>query len=249
MTQGIILAAGRGSRLGHLTEKKPKSFNKSGNKRYIDIVIDNFKKNNIKNINIIVGYKKNLFKKFTQKKIYNKKWRSSNILYSLSRANKILKTNTCIISYSDIIYEKEAIKLLIKERGDIVVLNNTNWKKIWKLRFKNPLDDLENFNYIKTIKGKYLTKIGGKPKSISFVKGQFAGLFKISPNGWKLISDFNKINKIDITKLDITSFFSKLLRKNKKIIKVVNYNKSWFEIDTLNDLEKYNIYKVKNNYK
>ena len=36
MLQGIILAAGRGSRLGRLTENKPKSFNKTGNKRYID---------------------------------------------------------------------------------------------------------------------------------------------------------------------------------------------------------------------
>ena len=41
MLQGIILAAGRGSRLGYLT-KKPKSFNKSGDKRYIDIIINNF---------------------------------------------------------------------------------------------------------------------------------------------------------------------------------------------------------------
>lgn len=249
MIQGIILAAGRGSRLGHLTDKKPKPFNKSGKRRYIDIVIDNFIKNNIKKINIVVGYKKNLFKKFTHKKIYNIKWQSSNIFYSLSRAKKILKSNTCIISYADIIYDKEAIKLLIKERGDIVILNNTNWKKIWKLRFKNPLDDLENFNYSKINKGKYLTKIGGKPKSISSVKGQFAGLFKISPRGWKIISEFIKINKIDIINLDITSFFSELLKKNKKIIRVVNYKKSWFEIDTLRDFEKYKIYKLKNEYK
>jgi len=242
---GIILAAGRGSRLGHLTEKKPKSFNKSGKKRYIDTIIDNYIKNNIKKINIIVGYKKDLFKKIRGKKIYNRKWQSSNIFYSLSRAEKILKSNTCIVSYSDIIYDKEAIKLLVKESGDIVILNNINWKKIWKIRFKNPLDDLENFNYSKSIDGNFLTKIGGKVKSMSLIKGQFAGLFKISPHGWKIISEFIKTNKIDINNLDITSFFSKLVKKNKKIIKVVNYNKSWFEIDTLEDFKNYKIYKIK----
>ncbi len=239
MLQGIILAAGRGSRLGRLTENKPKSFNKTGNKRYIDIVIDNFKKNNIKKINIITGYKKNLFRKFPQKKILNNKWKSTSIFYSLSRASKILKMNTCIISYSDIIYEHEALKILIKEKGDIVILNNINWKKIWKLRFKNPLKDLENFKY----RGKYLTKIGGKANSMSVVKGQFAGLFKISPKGWKMILNFNKSHKVHTNKLDITTFFSKFLKKNKNIIKVVNYDKSWFEIDTLNDFRKYNIYK------
>lgn len=239
MLQGIILAAGRGSRLGHLTKNKPKSFNKAGKKRYIDIVIDNFNKNKIKNINIITGYKKNLFRNYPQKKILNNKWKSTNIFYSLSRASKVLKINTCIISYSDIIYDYRALKTLIEEKGDIVILNNINWKKIWKLRFKNPLKDLENFDY----RGKYLTKIGGRAKSISAVKGQFAGLFKISPKGWKMISNFRKINKLHINKLDITTFFSKFLEKNKNIIKVVNYDKSWFEIDTLDDFRKYKIYK------
>ena len=132
MLQGIILAAGRGSRLGHLTEYKPKSFNKSGNKRYIDIIIDNFNNNNINKLNIIVGYKKNLFKNFPYKKILNQQWKSSNIFYSLSRANKILKLNTCIVSYADIIYDKVINQLLIKTKGDIVVLNNANWKKVWQ---------------------------------------------------------------------------------------------------------------------
>ena len=86
MLQGIILAAGRGSRLGYLT--KPKSFNKSGDKRYIDIIINNFIKNNIRKINIVVGYKKHLFKNFPYKKIINKEWRSSNIFFSLNKQAK-----------------------------------------------------------------------------------------------------------------------------------------------------------------
>ena len=246
MIQGIILAAGRGSRLGYLTDNKPKSFNKTGNKRYIDIIIDNFIKNKINKLNIVVGYKKNLFKNFPFKKIHNKKWKSSNIFYSLNKANKLLKLDTCIISYADIIYDKEAIKLLVETKGDIVLLNNTNWKKVWKLRFKNPLDDLETFNFSKKKDIKYLTDIGGKPKSISSIKGQFAGLFKITPRGWKIICNYIKLNKVDIINLDITSFFSQLIKKNKNTIRVVDYKKSWFEIDTLSDYKNYKIYKKKN---
>jgi choline kinase len=245
MIQGVILAAGRGSRLRHLTEKKPKTFNKLGRRSYIDIIINNFIKNNINKINIVVGYKKKFFKKLKYKKILNKKWKSTNIFFSLTRAKKILSSNTCIISYSDIIYDNEAIKLLMNENGDIVFLNNVNWKKIWKIRFKKPLNDLENFNFIKTNAGDFLTKIGGKVKKLSSINGQFAGLFKITPNGWKIILEFIKKNKIDITDLDITSFFSKFLKKYKKIIKVVHYNKTWFEIDSLSDFNKLNIYKNK----
>jgi choline kinase len=240
---GIILAAGRGSRLKHLTEKKPKSFNKFGKKRYIDIIINNFFKNNIKNINIIVGYKKNFFNDYKYNKIYNSKWKSTNIFYSLNKANKILNSQTCLISYSDIIYHSDAIKLLIENEGDIVILNNLNWKTIWKLRFKEPLNDLENFNYVIKDKSKFLTKIGGKVKRISSINGQFAGLFKITPIGWKIIADFIKLNKINIDNIDITSFFSKFLKEKKNIIRVVDYSKHWFEIDSLEDVQKYMIYK------
>ena len=122
MIKGIILAAGRGSRLGHLTKKKPKSFNKTNNKRYIDIVIDNFKENNINDINIVVGYKKNLFKKFPQKKILNNKWKSTNIFYSLSQkdisnkweALKFYETETKKFPYPR---SKKGIESLASYRG------------------------------------------------------------------------------------------------------------------------------------
>ena len=81
MLQGIILAAGRGSRLGYLTDNKPKSFNKTGNKRYIDIIIDNFIKNKINKLNIVVGYKKIYLKIFLLKKIHNKNGNQVNIFF------------------------------------------------------------------------------------------------------------------------------------------------------------------------
>ena len=33
----------------------------------------------------------------------------------------------------------------------------------------------------------------------------------------------------------MTSFFSKFVRKNKNIIKIVDYKEMWFEIDTIKD--------------
>ena len=71
-------------------------------------------------------------------------WSSTSIFASLQCATKILKKNTCIISYADILYKQNAIKLLKQAKGDIVILNNTNWRKTWKKRFKTPLSDLES---------------------------------------------------------------------------------------------------------
>lgn len=245
MTQAIILAAGRGSRLKNMTSDKPKTFNKFNKKKYIDIIIENFLKNRLKKINIVVGYKKKLFERYKHKKIFNSKWKSSSIFFSLYKAKKLLSNESCIISYSDIIFKKSAIKLLKESKGEIVILNNSNWKKTWKLRFKKPLNDLESFEYSKNTKGFYLTKIGSRVKNISQIKGQFAGLFKITPKGWKIIIDFIKKEKLNINYLDMTSFFSKLIKKHNKVVKVVHYNKMWFEIDTVKDFKLLNSYKIK----
>ena len=235
--QGLILAAGRGSRLKQLTQKKPKSFNKYKDKRYIDIIINNFITNKIHKINIVVGYKKHFFQDIKCKKILNSRWQKTSIFFSLYCARKILSHNTCLVSYSDIIYKERALKILKRKKGDIVFLNNTNWKKTWKKRFKNPLRDLENFEYVKTKKGNFLTKIGGRPKSITSIKGQFSGLLKITPDGWKKVLGFIKKEKININKLDITSFFSKFVKKYQRVIKIVDYKDMWFEVDTVEDFK------------
>lgn len=244
MVQGIVLAAGRGSRMKHLTDDKPKSFSRYKNKRLIDIIINNFRINKIANLNIITGYKRSLFKSFKTKKILNSKWSSTSIFFSLQCATRILKKNTCVISYADILYNQNAIKLLKQAKGDIVILNNTNWKKTWKKRFKKPLNDLEKFNYTKKNDEKYLTEIGGTPKNLNSIKGQFAGLFKITPKGWRYILNLIKKDKIDIKKIDMTTFFSFFLKKKKLIIKIVDYKGMWFEIDTVKDFKILNSTKI-----
>ena len=125
---GLILAAGRGSRLNNLTTHKPKSFLKFNNNiRIIDHLINNFKNSKIDNVNIVVGYKKNNFKKIKNVNlIFNKQWNKTSIVGSLIAADEILKKKISIISYSDIVFNKKAIKLLLnskKIKNNILILN------------------------------------------------------------------------------------------------------------------------------
>ena len=34
----------------------------------------------------------------------------------------------------------------------------------------------------------------------------------------------------------MTSFFSKFIKKNQFVVKIVDYKNMWFEVDTINDL-------------
>ena len=237
MTRGIILTAGRGSRLGPVTKNSHKSLIKFDKTNLIENILHNFKKNQIKKVCLVTGYNHKLFKKYKIKNFLNKYWKSTNMVYSLMMADAWLRKYTCIISYSDIYYNPKAIKLLKKSKNNFVILNNKNWLSNWKSRYKNPLLDAESF---KIDKKKFLTEIGNKEKSVKNIHGQYMGLIKMTPYIWKKIKlelpEIKKKNKVSITEL-----LNRLIRLNFKI-KTVIYKHKWFEIDNKKDL----IYFLKN---
>lgn len=225
---GIILAAGRGSRLQKLTKRTPKCLIKIDDESLLEKIIKNFKKNKINKIYIVTGYKSKLINFPVVNKICNSKWRSTNIFYSLNCCDRLLRKEECLISYSDIIYDAKCIKKLILAKEDISILSNQNWKSLWKKRFKNPLSDLESFK----TKGKYLDSIGDKVNNIKSIEGQFMGLFKIKPSGWKKMKKHQKEEyNNNINKLDITSFFKTFIKNKKNKISVKNVRYFWHEID------------------
>lgn len=237
--KAIVLAAGRGSRMGKSTKNLPKSFMKiNNNEKLIECILKNFLKKRIK-VTIVTGYKSFLFKYLKSNNVQlkkNNRWKTNNISGTLYRADKILSNFECIVSYADIFYHDEAINLLTndKRKNCITILSYQKWKKLWIKRFKNPLLDLETF---KKSKDKKLIEIGNKPKSLKDINGQYMGLFRITPFAWKKIKNFFKNNKKDICKLDITSLFNIVIKNNICPIYVKNYNKSWFEVDSYRDFK------------
>ena len=62
--RGIILAAGKGSRLGSIIKNSHKSLIKINKKKnLLENIIENFQKNKINDICIITGHNSNIFKK------------------------------------------------------------------------------------------------------------------------------------------------------------------------------------------
>ena len=62
--KGIILAAGRGSRLNKLTSNKPKCLNLVAGKPMLEWQIAALKAGGLEEIIIVTGYKSNMLKKF-----------------------------------------------------------------------------------------------------------------------------------------------------------------------------------------
>ncbi len=234
--KAIILAAGRGSRMGDLTSKLPKCMTILFKKKLIEWQFLSLNHKAISEIGIVTGYLKNTFQ-YKKKYFVNNNWENSNMLSSLLSAKDWLRNNTCIISYSDIIYEKKIIDQLIKSKGDIVITYDPNWLNLWKMRFEDPLIDAENFR----IKDNILENIGGKCKKVSSIQGQYMGLIKFTKVGWNKVENFlNNLDQNEVDKLDITQLLKKLLNKGF-IINCIAIDGKWLEVDTESDLKNYQL--------
>lgn len=224
---GVILAAGKGSRLENLTNNKPKPFiNIYKSKKIIDYQVSALKRIKVKKIIIVVGYKKEFFyRKFKNDKnitfVYNKEWKKSNVLTSFSLALKDLD-NDFIFVHADSLVETKLYKIFSKSKLSILPFKKKN---------NYPLEDMKL--YIKK-KGIYLTKkniLGLTPK------GEFLGIALFKK---ELIKEFKKKDAILKKSKHYSSFFfENLVNKisNSYRLKILNIKKIKFvEIDFKDDL-------------
>lgn len=227
--QLIVLAAGLGARLKPLTKKKPKCLIKYRGNSLIKLLINNFKKHNLKRIIVVTGYKSKLIKKELGKNILyikNNNYRTTNNIYSLWKANKFLNMDT-IISFADLIVSKKIIKNLVKDKSNISVVVD-----------KSTI--LPGTMTVKT-KKKNLLSIGKKNE----IKptGNFIGIAKIRKNKITKFKKILKINYLSQKNNYYTEVFNHLVR-NGEIINTVNTNNNfWMEIDDQGDLNKLRNYK------
>ncbi len=228
--KGLILAAGRGSRLDELTLEKPKCFIKISKKPLIEYQIEAMRKSGIKSIAVVTGYLNAYFDDLKIKKFHNLSWKSTNMIYSLLCAKEWFETDV-IVSYADIIYPSNMVSKLITCKGNFVVAADLNWKDLWLKRFENPFDDAETLK----MNDGFLTEIGKKTETYQDIQAQFIGLLKISPNGLGIISEMMK-KKIINKQSDFTSTIQKILEKSYSV-KVELFKEKWFEIDNQKDIK------------
>ena len=236
--KAIILAAGRGSRMGEKTADLPKCLMKLWGKTLLERQLAAIRKGGIEDICVVTGYLAEKVKASQPELTFfhNESWADTNMVSTLLKAEKWLLSDDCLISYADIVYEAEAVRLLVESTADIAVAYYTDFLQLWQKRFANPLDDLETF---KTDKEAYLTEIGHRTASLEDIQGQYMGLLRITPAGWAKIrramaGDLPK----PLAKTDMTALLSYLLLQGIKV-KAIPYGGLWLEVDSPTDLALY----------
>ena len=234
----IVLAAGKSSRIYNQININ-KCLIKINNQSLLMKIVSNALEKKINHIDIIVGFKRHNIKehlaKFKSIKfIYNKKYKTTDMVFSSMLGLKKSSEDT-IICYSDILFEKKIFDIFKKNKFEnITVPYIKNWKEIWKKRKKSIFEDAETF----LIKKNKLINIGNKitKKNLKSINGQFMGIIFIPKS--KLSILLNIYNQIKKNKIQYTEFLNFIIQK-KIPINVINYKGKWYEFDDINDLNNF----------
>ena len=234
----VILAAGRGSRMGNLTTKIPKGLLAINGFSAVESQLSNLRQLGIENIAIVTGYLADKFEGFGTTNIYNPLWEKSNMVVSLECAFEWSKNyDQILVSYADIFFSIEGLNQLTLCKGQISLLYDLNWLKLWKSRFEQPLTDAETFK----VSGKgALLEIGDEALDIKEIQGQYMGVINFSKSGWQIFFDF--IHNLPTNKkmsMDMTTALSSFLQTKGIIIDCIPFEGVWGEIDAPTDLQLY----------
>lgn len=234
MTRAIILAAGRGSRMGPLTDEQPKCFTVFHGRRLLDWQMTALRSAGISEIAIVRGYCAN---RFTEAVTYfeNPRWSETNMVSSLTSARDWLRAHDCIVSYSDIFYSAETVRRLYSCEDALAISYDPNWLSLWQKRFDDPLKDAETF---RLNSNGTLAEIGQRSDRIEVIEGQYMGLLKMTPQSWQTIEVLLKELGPRAEKLDMTSLLRLGLEHGWRIGTVPTVG-PWGEIDSASDLLAY----------
>lgn len=234
--RAIILAAGRGSRMGQLGDERPKCLVEFGGKPLIHRQVAALRRGGAQAVGVVRGYRAEMIDLPDLTYFHNERWAETNMVMSLTTAAEWLKAGPVIVSYADIFYRHELVRDLVAASGDLVITYDRAWRSLWGRRFVDPLADAETFRA--DLSGQ-LIEIGNKTSNIDEIGGQYMGLLKFTPQGWiEVEMQLATLDTRARDRLDMTGLLQRLLRQ-KVAIRTIGTNGQWGEIDNPSDIALY----------
>ena len=237
--RAIILAAGIGTRLQPYTNSRPKCLVEVLGKPLLEHQLSILKKNRILDIICVGGYLHQQLFPYFKKVELNKEYETTNMVETLFSASNYM-SETCIISYGDIVYSSKILKQLKEDTSNIGVIVDDNWKSYWEDRSENPLDDAET---LKIVDKNRIAEIGGKAVSLSEIESQYIGLIKLTPLGshqllkvYEAGKKSGKLNGKNYQNAYLTDLLQEAISAGIEV-NSIRTRELWVEIDTVDDLE------------
>lgn len=228
--QAIIMAAGRGSRLEHLTDNKPKAFLEVKGFKLIEYNIALLHSVGVNNIIIVTGYMNEFFEELVEdipgiQCIYNPFYEHMNVLGSFFMGQEYLKNEDVIYMHADTLCSPEILNSMIKCDGDIIL----------PVEFKTCDDEAMK---VRTESG-FVVEIS-KQINPDIAEGEFIGICKIKK---EIIPKVKSAVKKLLKEKKFMEYFESCIQvladeKKCSLVAVPTGDRFWGEVDFLEDYER-----------
>jgi choline kinase len=240
----ILIGAGRGSRLQHLTDDVPKTLVPVMGRPMLDFILDALKEAGFapRDVVFICGYGAEVLRarhpEFTY--VVNDDFERNNILLSLLYAREHMKGGF-VSSYTDILYKGSVAAALVRSPYDMALGCDTDWRRRYKDRSQHPESDGEKMQAV----GDRVVELSRRIPPAE-AQGEFIGVAKFTKEGaGELIEAFDaarakhagKVFRDGRTfeKAYLIDLFQDMIEEGADFRRVETHG-GYIEVDTLEDV-------------
>jgi L-glutamine-phosphate cytidylyltransferase len=251
--RAILIAAGRGKRLGTHTDEIPKCMVEVAGKPILGWVWDALSSVGVDELVVIRGYRGDVLEQFVRtlvpKAIFvdNREWETNNILLSLACARRYLDA-PCYMTYSDIVFTRGVARAAADSNAEIGLVIDRQFRDIYVGRTEHPLDEGEVSDLLPD---GTVARVGKKALPPADAIGEYIGLTRLGARGIAIAA--NALDQLAqryagreeepfqraarYRNAYLTDLWQQLIDSGIKIEPIL-IDGQWREIDTGQDLER-----------
>jgi choline kinase len=183
--RAILIAAGRGKRLGTHTDEVPKCMVEVAGKPILGWVWDALSSVGVDELIVIRGYRGDVLEQFVRSFVNNvtfvdnHEWQTNNVLLSLAHARAYLDQPT-YLTYSDIVFTRAVAAAAAASTADIGLIIDRDFRSIYDGRTEHPLEEGEVSDLLPD---GTVARVGKKALPPADAIGEFIGLTRLSARG------------------------------------------------------------------
>lgn len=235
-TRAVILAAGRGTRLGNLSAALPKVMVELQGRTLLAHQRRALSAMGIDDVHLVLGHGADAVERHPDARGLtfwrNPNYATTNMVASLLCAPDLLDGSTdLIVAYGDIVYEPRLLHALLAVDAPVGVVVDVAWRAYWEARMAEPLDDAETLR----LNGDRILEIGRRPQSYEDIDGQYTGLLRITAEFATRFANAARELLAEDPNSFMTTFLQQLINDGVTILSAPVKN-GWLEIDQPQDL-------------
>jgi choline kinase len=189
--RAILIAAGRGKRLGTHTEEIPKCMVQVGEKPILGWVWSALSSVGVTELVVIRGYRGDVLETFVRSLVPdaifvdNLEWQTNNVLLSMAKARRYFDEPT-YVTYSDIIFTPEVARAAADSTAEIGLVIDRDFRSIYEGRTEHPLEEGEVSDLMPDGS---VARVGKKALPPSEAVGEYIGLARLGARGVRVVAN------------------------------------------------------------